>query len=521
MFSFVVADVIRRYPSRFSFTLVDSTTGIDKGASIKLVGASKNEKKNVFRIDFVSIGFDAENEEVFQTYIDEKIPLIANSFCWGDKGYVFVGTADDSLIQILLQFDREKQLFRTRRFVQEGSFRTAGSIGMFRRIRLHRLGLYCAGADNKIRLITLGNQEGALQEANNVTDLIEFNANINTISFNPNYNQMFICSTQGVDQFDLVKMENETSALVPNALGKIVDLAVINPQNELIVTGRDSGALEAWSTTDGSRRFLTQIDDQSISHVVASPVLPLIVVTTQTGYFYFYEIGANQFRLIHRIRLHSNDVRCLKFNTKGKLLVSVGTDNNLFLMELRTDQTSVDEIFQIIYRTDLDGEPFALDLDDFDQQRMTSGEGDDHQTDFVDEQRSTQKEKSNETRIVVALNTKSEKFGRFLIVDFDWLQYRGKIDVFSALYFFIFLFFLVESRRMVSSTMNFFAIDQVLNDPSSKVVTKTIFAIHDSIEDFLITAKNQLITVGGKSLRMCRIPDEIGKVKFEKRKIND
>jgi hypothetical protein len=33
-----VADVIRRFPSRFSFTLVDSTIGTDKGASVKLVG---------------------------------------------------------------------------------------------------------------------------------------------------------------------------------------------------------------------------------------------------------------------------------------------------------------------------------------------------------------------------------------------------------------------------------------------------------------------------------------------------
>lgn len=35
---FLVADIIREYPSRFSFTLVDSTVGTDKGASIKLVG---------------------------------------------------------------------------------------------------------------------------------------------------------------------------------------------------------------------------------------------------------------------------------------------------------------------------------------------------------------------------------------------------------------------------------------------------------------------------------------------------
>lgn len=47
----------------------------------------------------------------------------------------------------------------------------------------------------------------------------------------------------------------------------------------------------------------------------------------------------------------------------------------------------------------------------------------------------------------------------------------------------------------------------------SKIITKTTFAIHDTIEDFLITARNQLITIGGKSLRMCRIPDESGKVR--------
>lgn len=35
-----VADIIRRYPSRFIFTLVDSTVGIDDGTSVKLVGKS-------------------------------------------------------------------------------------------------------------------------------------------------------------------------------------------------------------------------------------------------------------------------------------------------------------------------------------------------------------------------------------------------------------------------------------------------------------------------------------------------
>jgi len=53
----------------------------------------------------------------------------------------------------------------------------------------------------------------------------------------------------------------------------------------------------------------------------------------------------------------------------------------------------------------------------------------------------------------------------------------------------------------------------ITDDSSVKIITKTIFAIHDTIEDFLITAKNQLITIGGKNLRMCRIPDESGKVR--------
>ena len=47
----------------------------------------------------------------------------------------------------------------------------------------------------------------------------------------------------------------------------------------------------------------------------------------------------------------------------------------------------------------------------------------------------------------------------------------------------------------------------------SKIITKTIFGIHDSIEDFLIIGQNQLVTIGGKSLRVCRIPDESGKVR--------
>ena len=87
-------------------------------------------------------------------------------------------------------------------------------------------------------------------------------------------------------------------------------------------------------------------------------------------------------------------------------------------MEIRADQRTVDEMFQIIYRTDLEGEPFALDLDDFDESEQQQ-ETDDESTAI------SQKEKINQTRIIIALNTKSEKFGRFLIVDFDWPQYRG------------------------------------------------------------------------------------------------
>lgn len=56
------------------------------------------------------------------------------------------------------------------------------------------------------------------------------------------------------------------------------------------------------------------------------------------------------------------------------------------------------------------------------------------------------------------------------------------------------------------STMDYF-----INDTTSRIITKTNFAIHDNIDDFVITAKNQLVTIG-ETLRMCRIPDEIGKV---------
>ncbi|CAF0804624.1 unnamed protein product [Rotaria sordida] len=475
-----VADVIRRFPSRFSFTLVDSTVGMDQGTSLKLVA------------------FDSENEDAFQTYIDEKIELIATSFCWGDKGYVFIGTDDDSLIQILLQFDREKHPFRATRFAEEEKFKSHGSIGMFKKICLHKLGLFCAGSDDIVRLITFENQDGTLQEANNVNDIMELNANITTILFNQSYNNLFICSKQGVDIFDLVTMEPKQSTLIPVALGKIVDIVFVNPSNELIVTVRDSGALEAWSINDGSRKFSTHIDNQTISHIVTSPILPLIVVTSTTGIFYFFEINTDGFRLIHRLRVHSNDIRCIKFNPHGTILVSAGIDNSLFIIEIKTDQILVDNIFQIIYRTDLDGEPFALDLDDFEKQRSNIEYDDQQQREYDDEHIAHRKDTSNETRIIIALNTKTEKFGRFFIIDFDWQQYR-------------------ENRNLQTSSTNESYIDYFINDTSTKIITKTNFAIHDTIEDFLITARNQLITLGGTSLRMCRIPDEIGKNKTERR----
>lgn len=73
------------------------------------------------------------------------------------------------------------------------------------------------------------------------------------------------------------------------------------------------------------------------------------------------------------------------------------------------------------------------------------------------------------------------------------------------------LFFVFLDNRVINNT--------IINDASTKIITKTIFAIHDTIEDFLITNKNQLITLGGKSLRMCRIPDESGKVRKRSNKL--
>lgn len=367
------------------------------------------------------LAFDTENEDALQTYIDEKIQLIATSFCWGDKGYVFIGTADDSLIQILLQFDREKLSYRSTRFAEEEKLKTIGSIGMFKKIRLHKFGLFCAGSDDILRLITFENQDGNLQEANNVKDLMELNGKLTTIIFNQSYNNLFICSKQGVDIFDLITMKEKPSTLIPISLGKIVDVVVLSSINDLIITIRDSGALEAWSVIDGSRKFSTEIQDQTISHIAASPNLPLIVVTSKTGYFYFYEINKDSFRLIHRLRVHSHEIRSIKFNPRGTILVSTGVDNSLFIMEIRTDKISVENIFQIIYRTELDGEPFALDLDDFENQRGNVDYDEQNNEEFT----GNLKGKSNETRIVIALNTKSEKFGRFLIIDFDWQQYRG------------------------------------------------------------------------------------------------
>ena len=400
-----------------------------------------NEQHEKLDLLFV-VGFDAENEAVFETYIDEKVPLIASSFCWGDKAYVFVGALDNSLIQIFLQFDRDTQPFRTLRFTEEGRFKTDDPVAMFQKITLHKLGLFCAGSDDIVRLITFDNQEGTSSEASNITDLLDVNSILSTILFNVNYNQLLVCSMRGIDVFDVTNMEQKQSTLAPNATGKIIDLCILSPANQLIVSARDSGALEAWSIADGSRKFITHINDQVINHLICSPVLPIVIVTSSTGYFYFFQVNSDNFRLIQRIRIHSDDIRCIKFNPNGKILVSVGADNSLFIMEIRANQTSLENIFQIIYRTDIDGDPFALDLEDFDRHRVNR-DVDDQQSpgESSDDLLPTNKEKCSDTRIIIALNSKTEKFGRFLIVDFDWQQYQGEKETFhsfriSSLYLF-------------------------------------------------------------------------------------
>lgn len=348
-----------------------------------------------------------------ETYIDDKVPLIGTSFCWGDKGYIFVGTLDNSLIQIFLQFDRDTQPFRTFRFTDEDS------VSMFDKMILHKHGLFCAGSDNIVRLISLSQSDGTSPEANSIKDIFESNTELVSIAFNTNYNNLFICSNQGIDMFSIVSTERKETTIVPSSSGKIVGITMVNPDNDFLVTARDSGTLEAWSIVDGSRKFSIDVEGQSVSNIICNPLLPLLVVTTKTGYLYFYQFNDRGFRLVHRIRLHTNDVRFIKFNVRGRLLISIGSDNNLFMMDIRTDQSTLENIFQVIYRTELDGDTLAFDLDDYDRNRMSQDDQDETND-------PSNKDKGPETRLVIALNLKTEKFVRFLIFDFDWLQYRGK-----------------------------------------------------------------------------------------------
>ena len=74
------------------------------------------------------------------------------------------------------------------------------------------------------------------------------------------------------------------------------------------------------------------------------------------------------------------------------------------------------------------------------------------------------------------------------------------------------MYVFLEYRNRQFSGISETIMNYFINDTTTKIITKTIFSIHDTIEDFLITAKNQIITIGDKSLKMCRIPDETGRV---------
>ena len=134
---------------------------------------------------------------------------------------------------------------------------------MFKKIFLHKFGLFASGSDNIIRLITFDNRDSTFQEATSIKNLMELNGQLTTIIFNPSYNNLFTCSTQGVDIYDLITMKDRTPPFIPISIGKIVDIVMINIPYELVLTIRDSGSLEAWSITDGSRKFFIDISDEN------------------------------------------------------------------------------------------------------------------------------------------------------------------------------------------------------------------------------------------------------------------
>ncbi|CAF1276118.1 unnamed protein product, partial [Didymodactylos carnosus] len=460
-----ISELIRLYPSRFSYTLMDNTISADKASSITLVA------------------FDTENEEALQTYMDVRENLIATSFCWGDKGFIYIGTADNSLIQVILQFDREKILSRTTRFAEE-----EGNVEMcmFKKIRLHKLGLFAAGTDDVVRLVTFDNQEDSLQEANGVSDLMQLDGKLTHINFNLSCTLLFVSSLQGLDILDLSTMASR-SPLVPVSIGKIIDVAILNPLNEYVITIRETGTVEAWSMTDGLRSFFTQIPNQ-VSHIVASPLLPLIIVTSVTGQFYFLAVIENNFRLLHSMRIHSSDIKCIKFNSNGNLLVSAGTDNSLFLLEITVDNAhSGEEMFHVLNRTELEGEPFAVELEDFELHRAAH---EDVSHNF-DDLGGTAVTRLYQTRVVVAMTTKADKYGRLLVLDLDWQFNR---DAYGR----------VTTRQTTMSS------DNGNNEQRTEKLysNKVYFGLHETIDDLLLITKNQILTVAGKLLRMCRIPEE-------------
>nr|KAG5714383.1 hypothetical protein BaRGS_018600 [Batillaria attramentaria] len=202
----------------------------------------------------------------------------------------------------------------------------AGSLNC---LGLHRAGLFAAGEDGILRQFNIGADEVK------IIGTVKVNDPITALTFSYKYRGLALGSPLGAVHVMEVGNPDSLKPLFNCHHGEFIAVGVLAAGANVCVSVREDGMLQAWSVDKGELLSALPLGEAA-SCMVTSPLAHFVAVGTISGQLYIVDFtNADKPRIVHRVRLYTSPVSCLRFDHDGMYLISGGEDGNIFILDGR------------------------------------------------------------------------------------------------------------------------------------------------------------------------------------------
>ncbi|KAK7477084.1 hypothetical protein BaRGS_00031670, partial [Batillaria attramentaria] len=252
---------------------------------------------------------------------DTTVRVSPVSQTWTPTGDIFIGCSRGHLLRCV-----DGESFKARPVYYPSSSHTCLARTSS---NMSATGLFAAGEDGILRQFNIGADEVK------IIGTVKVNDPITALTFSYKYRGLALGSPLGAVHVMEVGNPDSLKPLFNCHHGEFIAVGVLAAGANVCVSVREDGMLQAWSVDKGELLSALPLGEAA-SCMVTSPLAHFVAVGTISGQLYIVDFtNADKPRIVHRVRLYTSPVSCLRFDHDGMYLISGGEDGNIFILDGR------------------------------------------------------------------------------------------------------------------------------------------------------------------------------------------